>query len=288
MRNALRLLTIAVVVLGLSIPALAADPYGELGARDGSTIGGPAPVPFAPASDLLDEGFEDVALLPFTDDWCFQNNSSPLGVTSWFQGNSTVFPAQAGPADSYAGANYNNSGSPGNISNWLVTPVFDMSSVQTFSFWTRTVEASGWADRARVWVCLGDGTSCCDSLVGAGVEGTGDFTIALDDINPSEVLGGYPETWTEYTYTNDGSWTGNGRFAFQYYIHDSGPSGNNSNYIGVDTMQVSSGAGDGGSGDGGDDGGDVPATTTWGVIVLIALFLGVTLFYLRRRSSAGA
>jgi Tol biopolymer transport system component len=42
-------------------------------------------------------------------------------------------------------------------------------------------------------------------------------------------------------YTNDGTWTGTGRFAFQYYIHDSGPSGANSNYLGVDEMNVDSG-----------------------------------------------
>jgi hypothetical protein len=42
---------------------------------------------------------------------------------------------------------------------------------------------------------------------------------------------------------------------------------------------------DGGGGDGG-DGGGVPATSTWGVILLIALFMGVSLFYLRRRANA--
>ena len=44
----------------------------------------------------------------------------------------------------------------------------------------------------------------------------------------------------------------------------------------------------GGGGDGGGDGGDgaVPATSTWGVILLIALFMGISLFYLRRRSNA--
>jgi hypothetical protein len=36
------------------------------------------------------------------------------------------------------------------------------------------------------------------------------------------------------------------------------------------------------------DGGGVPATSTWGVILLIALFLGVSLYYIRRRSTAGA
>jgi hypothetical protein len=43
----------------------------------------------------------------------------------------------------------------------------------------------------------------------------------------------------------------------------------------------------GGGGDGGDGGGGaVPATNTWGVILLIALFMGISLFYLRRRAKA--
>jgi hypothetical protein len=278
---------IAMVVLAVSIPAVAQDPFSEVGARPGSNVGGPPPVPFAPMADLLDEDFADVALLPFTDDWCFQNNSSPLGVTSWFQGNSGVFPSQAGDPAAYAGGNFNASDSPGDISLWMVTPEFDMGGVGTFSFWTRTVELSSWPDRAQARLCMG--TTCCDSLVGGGVEDVGSFDVLLEDINAGEVLQGYPEEWTQYTYTNPGTWIGTGRFAFRYYIHDSGPAGTNSNYIGVDTMQVDSGAGDGG-GDGGtpDDGGDVPATTTWGVIILIALFLGITLFYLRRRSSAKA
>jgi hypothetical protein len=46
--------------------------------------------------------------------------------------------------------------------------------------------------------------------------------------------------------------------------------------------------GDGG-GDGGDGGGGgVPATSTWGVIALFALLMGVSLYFMRRRSSARA
>ena len=38
----------------------------------------------------------------------------------------------------------------------------------------------------------------------------------------------------------------------------------------------------------GDGGTSTPATSTWGVIALIALFMGISLFYLRRRGSATA
>jgi hypothetical protein len=40
-----------------------------------------------------------------------------------------------------------------------------------------------------------------------------------------------------------------------------------------------------GGGDGG-DGGGVPATSTWGVIAMIALFMGVSVYFLRRRVHA--
>ena len=42
----------------------------------------------------------------------------------------------------------------------------------------------------------------------------------------------------------------------------------------------------GGSGTGDGGGGAVPATNTWGVILLIALFMGISIFYLRRRANA--
>lgn len=46
---------------------------------------------------------------------------------------------------------------------------------------------------------------------------------------------------------------------------------------------------DGGTGDGtGGDGTGVPAVSTWGIVALIALFLGISLYYMRRRSTAGA
>jgi hypothetical protein len=268
---------IAVVVLG-SIPVLAQ--FGDDGARPGSQTGGPAPVDYTAMSDVIDQGFEDVPLLEVVEGWCLQNNSSPLGLTSWSQGASSVFPAHVGDPDHYASANYNNSGSPGDISTWMTTPVLDLGGVAEWSVWTRTVAGSSWPDAAQLYVC--PSTDCCGSLLGVGVEGTGDCTVLLEYINENETLGGYPEDWTQFVHSISES--GQGCLAFRYYIHDSGPTGVNSNYIGVDTWQVSS---TGGGDDGGtDDGGGVPATTTWGVIVLIALFLGITLFYMRRRAKA--
>ena len=51
-------------------------------------------------------------------------------------------------------------------------------------------------------------------------------------------VGGYPEVWTQEVAIVDGAPAPTcGRFAFRYYVSDGGPSGNNSNYIGLDLVQ---------------------------------------------------
>ena len=55
--------------------------------------------------------------------WTNVNNSTTQGTNpTWFQGNSTVFPAQAGAGNSYAGANFNATTLANNISLWLLSP----------------------------------------------------------------------------------------------------------------------------------------------------------------------
>ncbi|HSN77416.1 MAG TPA: choice-of-anchor J domain-containing protein, partial [Anaerolineae bacterium] len=86
-------------------PAVPASVASDTGSR-GAPSSGPAPIEYTSLADFS-EGFDDITVLP---GWFFQNNSAPLGLTDWFQGNDTVFPAQAGAATAYIGANYNNTG----------------------------------------------------------------------------------------------------------------------------------------------------------------------------------
>lgn len=69
----------------------------------------------------LTEGFDNIADLP-SKGWSLQNLSSPVGLTNWFQGNTGVFVAEAGPDSSYLGANFNNTTGANTISNWAITP----------------------------------------------------------------------------------------------------------------------------------------------------------------------
>ncbi len=220
-RTAFALLTI------LALVSVAATTYADNGARPGSELGGPPP-----QEDIqVMEDFADITMLP--PDWSLQNNSDPLGSTDWFQGNSAVFPAHAGAPDAYIGANFNNTaGGTGTISNWLVTPELDISDLSTLSFWTRTAAGSIWADGLEVRMS----TAGASTDVGSAATDVGDFTEVLLEINAGLVVGGYPEAWTEFVINPPAVPFGTtGRFAFRYLVTDGGPSGVNSNYIGIDT-----------------------------------------------------
>ncbi len=184
------------------------------------------------------EGF---AVVPVPG-WTVQNNSIPIGSTGWFQGNSTVFPAQAGPATSYIGANFNNTTGTNTISNWLITPQRTLLSAgDVITFYTRTTTANPFPDRLQVRLSLAGAST----NVGSGPAGLGDFTTLLLDINPTYMTGGaYPEVWTQFTITLTAAHVpvpASGRIAFRYFVEMGGPTGDNSNYIGIDTFSYTPG-----------------------------------------------
>lgn len=183
------------------------------------------------APESFDEGFEDITNLP---GWFTQNNSAPLGTSAWFQGNTTVFVAHEGPADAYIGANFNNTAGTGTISNWLLTPEFALADGETFSFWTRVPTGGGaFPDRLELRLSLAGGSTD----VGTLATDVGDFTTLLLSVNPDLTSDGYPEVWTEFSVTLSGvPSNATGRFAFRYFVTNGGPSGTNSNYIGIDTV----------------------------------------------------
>jgi len=178
------------------------------------------------------EDFANIATLPGSG-WYTQNNSVPVGSTSWFQGNTTVFTSQSGNADSYIGANFNATTGVNTISEWLLTPTIGFNNGDVIRFWTRTVTGNQFPDRLQVRLSL-NGSS---TNVGTGSASVGDFTGLITDINPTYTVGGYPEVWTQYTVTMSGlSGQTYGRLAFRYFVENGGPNGDNSNYIGIDSF----------------------------------------------------
>ena len=180
----------------------------------------------AQAAVVLSEGFDAVAGLGGAG-WVLTNESSPVGTTGWFQGNSGVFPAHSGAADSYVAANFENAAPGGAISNWLITPEISLDGNVTLSFWTRTVFGSPFADRLEVRLS--------DS---GGASNTASFDTLLLTINLALAVGGYPETWTEFTTNFGGAGAGagaTGRLALRYTVDNTDLQGN---YIGVDTLSI--------------------------------------------------
>ena len=189
-------------------------------------------MPMAASAQLnsLVEGFDDITTLPGAG-WFTQNNSTPVGTTGWFQGNSGVFPAHAGPATAYIAADFANVAGANTISNWLLTPQLNFSGGGIATFFTRTVPTVLFPDRLQVRYS----TAGASTNVGTGATAVGDFTNLLLDINPTYSTSGYPNDWTQFTVNIPAG--PNGRLAFRYFVEDGGPLGSNSDYIGIDTFE---------------------------------------------------
>jgi hypothetical protein len=166
--------------------------------------------------------------------WTVNNLSQPPGTLDWFQGNDLVFPAQQGAPNSYLAANFESGAEVSTISTWLILPTSTYRNGDTLSFYSRTAEFSEWPDRLEVRFSNVGGTD-----VGTTATSVGSFSTLLISINPTLQVGGYPDEWTRYSATLSGL-TGptSGAFAFRYTVNDGGLFGANSNYIGVDTVQI--------------------------------------------------
>ncbi|MFN8246893.1 MAG: choice-of-anchor J domain-containing protein [Ferruginibacter sp.] len=120
---------------------------------------------------LYSEGFTSVTPLPAG--WASQNNSSPAGTTSWFQGVTTTFNAFSGPATSYIGANFNNVAGANVISNWLFMPNVTLTNGDVFTFYTRVPTGGGqFPDRLQVRMS----TNGASTDVGTSSTSAGDFS----------------------------------------------------------------------------------------------------------------
>ena len=187
----------------------------------------PTPTPCTPVG--MNETFDDITTL-VPRGWFMQNNSQPgPGTTGWFQGDSRVFPSfYSFPATSYLAANFNNGTGTSTLSNWLLTPPLPLENGMLMTFWMKTVLTPSFPDRLQVRLS----TNGASTNVGTSATDVGDFTRLLLDTNP-------PIAWTPFTVTVTGLTSSTtGRLALRYFVENGGPSGVNSDYIGIDQMQI--------------------------------------------------
>ena len=184
---------------------------------------------------ILNENFNSAASVlsatPSTNSWIRANNSSPVGITSWFIGNSGIFPSYNGADSAYFAANYNSTGGTGTINTWLITPTVSLANGGILKFATRTATSSTivYPDRLEVYLST-SGT----------LTGVSNFSTLVVSVNPSLTTTGYPTSWTVYTTTLSGiTGTLSGRVGFKYSVPNAGPTGTNSSYIGLDAVEYS-------------------------------------------------
>ena len=179
---------------------------------------------------IIEEGFEDVTTLVGNEFEIYNVSDAPDGDVS--QGNPDVFESYDGDPDAFAGMNFQAT-SANTIDLYLATPSVEFKNGDLIQFWTRTVETSGFPDRLEVRLDpTGEGTPPEEGDPGS-------YTELLAEINPDLEIGGYPEEWTQTIAEVTGiTGTVETRAALRYWVTDGGPTGANSNYIGIDRLEV--------------------------------------------------
>ena len=145
---------------------------------------------------------------------------------------------QAGGNNSFAIVNFNSTTGANTISNWLISPSITVQNGDIVSFYTRkgTDGTGDFPDRLELRMS----TAATTINPSTGPTDVGSFTTVGVTVNPTLVAGFvYPKTWTQYSYTVSGL-TGATpvKFGFRYFVTNGGPSGANSDIIGIDTFSV--------------------------------------------------
>lgn len=172
-------------------------------------------------------GFPAINPLP---GWTVLNNSTPLNTLhgGWFDGRPSVFAANSGTK--YAASNFQAGTGLATIDTWLMTPSRTLNNGDTLSFFTRTVNNPAFPDRLILKMSTNGGSS-----------NIADFSTTLLTVNPNLTTTGYPAVWTQFSATVSGlGGPISGRFAFNYNAPNGGPSGANTDYIGVDDVSYTS------------------------------------------------
>ena len=187
------------------------------------------------AQTLFTENF-DVFPTTFTK----TNQSQPVGLSNWQQGNVSAFGTGFnGGATSYAGVNYNSvaAGTPGTISNWLISPTISLQDGDVVKFYTRAgSNFSSIPDRLEFRLSA---TGDASVIPSTGSADLGSFTTLAASVNPNLAPSVYPVTWTEVLYTvSDLPTATNCKLAFRYYVTNGGPSGSNGNAIWIDALSI--------------------------------------------------
>ena len=184
------------------------------------------------ANAQIEEGFDDISTLT---DYKIINVSDQPGPSSYFQGlvEPGVVKAYEGADDSYIAVNFEST--DGTVSDvYLLSPLLTIANGDTISFATRSLDNEGYSDRLEIRIGDGSGTEPTTGDVGA-------YTNLLSTINPELLDNVYPFDWEVITVTVSGLTAPiQTRVALRYWVTDCGIDGVHGNYIGIDSLSISS------------------------------------------------
>ena len=154
----------------------------------------------------------------------FYRGTGPQGaVPPFFQGNPPVSGIVSfnGPDTGYVASNYQSVTGLNDIDNWLVLPAQNLTTADTLSFYSQSPANSIYPDSIRVMY-----NAAGDTLPEATT------WVELGRFK-SNILG----VW-ELTTWGVPTASATGIFAIRYAVAEGGPSGNNSDYVGIDQITI--------------------------------------------------
>lgn len=152
----------------------------------------------------------------------YRSSGAPGASPMWHQGDDVnYFVSYNGPDNGYIAADYTCVTGANDIDNWLVLPELNVTSTDVLSFYSQANPNSGFPDSIRVMY-----SAAGDSIP----EATSWVELGRFKVNTAGV-------WQQNAFPATAA-SANGRFAIRYAVVDGGPSGNNSDFIGIDKIEV--------------------------------------------------
>ncbi|HRE40083.1 MAG TPA: choice-of-anchor J domain-containing protein [Ignavibacteria bacterium] len=220
-----------IIITGFYLGFNVSDPFGSRN---------PQNVTDSPNPSVINPELDNAGLVVFVDSLNGANDTTalknrgykvyyrgggPQGLTAtWFQPSGTPpFPSFNGPTTGYVAANFNAVTGINNIDSWLVLPRLTggTQAGDSLYFYSRAPSASTFPDSIRVMYSANDSVP----------EGTW-TELGRFKVNTANA-------WERRGFRAPSA-SANGRFAIRYAVANGGPSGSNSDFIGIDMITIES------------------------------------------------
>ncbi|HMS33831.1 MAG TPA: choice-of-anchor J domain-containing protein [Ignavibacteria bacterium] len=167
------------------------------------------------------DGANDTTSLKSRGYKVYYRGTGVQGTTAtWYQGTTAVFNSFNGPATGYVAANYNVVTGTNNIDSWLVLPKKTVAAADSIAFYSRSPLADTYVDSIRVMY-----SAAGDSVPEAAWTELGRFQVNVAGVWERKAFGA-PVAGA------------NARYAIRYCVVNGGPTGANSDFIGIDALTL--------------------------------------------------